>query len=167
MVEREEGLPAVIEATPLERRKGRIGYKYRRLAFLVSKGLDIKEMAKDLGLSESRVYRILQTKKEVLDEADRLASESFKESEKFMGTLLKKALEGLEEQLTSGTADERKFAIDKVLKFFQARGASDEKRSVVFNFGAGQQGGEQKSLNQVIIEERQRRGLPPLEEEED
>ena len=168
MTEKPKELPIQLEnKSALAHKKGKIGIKYQRIAFLVSKGgLSTKQIAADVNISESRLYKILETRQDVWDEINRLTVESFKGSERFVATLLEKALETLEDQLVSGTADERKFAIDRVLKFFQK---GDEKKTLIAQFfsGAGQTPDVGKRLDEIIIQKRRERGLPDFPAEED
>jgi hypothetical protein len=161
-------LPQLENKSALAHKKGKIGIKYQRIAFLVSKGgLSTKQIAEDVGISESRLYKILETRQDVWDEINRLTVESFKGSERFVATLLEKALASLEDQMVSGTADERKFAIDRVLKFFQK---GDDKKTLIAQFFGGGGAGTPdagRRLDEIILQKRRERGLPDFPAEED
>ncbi len=161
---RTKQLPMQLEAkvkTPLEQRRGKIGIKYRRVAFLASKGLTSAVIAKDVNLSVDRVEKILQ-RLDVFEEVKRHLKESFEGSERFKIVLLEKALVGLEEQLISGTPDQKKFAIAQILKLFQPVPGQEGNKTLIQQFfgegNASQDAG--KRLDEIILQKRRERGLP-------
>ena len=167
---RAQQLPMLETKTPLDHRKGKVGIKYKRIAYLASKGLVAEDIAKDVNLTVDRVYKILG-RGDVLEEANRFIRDSFKGSERFMVMLLDKALQALEDQILSGSSDEKKFAIDRVLKFFQAKGEGEKgNKTLIAQFFSGMKEGEQdagKRLDEIILQKRRERGLPDYPDPDD
>ena len=165
-MEKIKNLPAEIEKqSSLDMKKGRLGLKYKKIAFLASKGLKTPDIAEAVGLSEDRVYKILSSRQDVWDQANQFVFDSYKESERGMVDLLQKTVKTLEDQLLTGSPEDKRFAVDRILKFFQTK--SDEKgRPIIAQFITGQvqqsEGGEKpKSIDEMILEMRKQRGLPP------
>jgi hypothetical protein len=83
---------------------------------------------------------------------------------------LQQGLQKLEEMLSSSDEEKQFRAIDRIIRIFFARSGRNGSPIILQHFGIqanGDQQPAQKSLNEVIVEERKRRGLPPLEQEED
>jgi transcriptional regulator with XRE-family HTH domain len=136
----------------------------KRVADLAARGFSANRIAEKTGLTAKRVREILRNE-DVIKEICRITSEIFSEGDRHLAILYQKALTKLDEHLDSPNLEIQGKAIEKVLKFFQPKDV--EKRPLVAQFFGGEADRGMKSLNQVIIEERERRGLPPLEEEED
>jgi len=138
--------------------------RHQRVADLAARGFSTNRIAEETGLTAKGVREILRNEV-VIKEIGRITSEIFSEGDRHLASLYQKALTKLDEHLDSQNLEIQGKAIEKVLKFFQPKDV--ERRPLVAQFFGGEADRELKSLNQVIIEERKRRGLPPLGEEDD
>lgn len=170
MEERTKQLPMEIpeKKTQLDHRKGKIAVKYRKIAFLASKGLNSEDIGKEVNLSADRITKILQ-RDDVWEESKRLIRESFEGSEKMTIDLLNKALRVLDDLLLFGTPEEKRFAIDKTLRMFQAKDKGEGKTFInQFFSGVKEDSGDWgKRLDEIVIQKRRERGLPDYPDDND
>lgn len=162
-----EKLPEKIEEKPLlEKRKGLVGLRYQKIAELLSRGVDVKIVAEEVGITPKSLYTILQNKPEVIEEAYRLVKERHKQTDFLIVDLYRDALEKIQEHLHSGDLDAEEKAITKVLSLTKPPKDGEEVRPVVNQFfsGVSQESGkeekDEETLDEIIIRKRKERGLP-------
>ena len=168
MEEKTKQLPVQFEAKTLDHRKGKIAIKYRKIAFLASKGLTSEAIAKEVNLSVDRVTKIL-ARGDVWEESKRLLRESFEGSERFTIALLDKALRVLDDQLLMGTPEEKRFAIGQILKMFQAKQEGKGQTFITQFFSGIKDGGQDmgRRLDEIVLQKRRERGLPDYPDDND
>jgi hypothetical protein len=98
---------------------------------------------------------------EVATEINRITAERFQEADRLLVILYQKALTKLDQHLDSPNVKIQARAIDRVLKFYEPKDKRGRPLIAQFFAGAqGQQGGREKSFDEIILENRKQRGLP-------
>ena len=143
--------------------------RQRTIAAMIARGFSVKYVAKKLKMSESRIYHLLSDRDSVVNaEINRILNELFSASDRRLINLYDKALEKLDAMLSSSDEKKQFQAIDRIIRICFAR--SGRNGPIILQHFGAQANGEQrpqKSLAEVIIEERKRRGLSPLGDDDD
>ena len=150
--------------------KGKTKAKHRMIAELIARGFSVKEVAQQVNLSESQISHLLGDKESFVNtEISRILSNLFTENDRHLIDLYRRALQKLDNILSSSDEEKQFRAIDKIIKIFLTRSA---KNGVTIQqyFGVESQeeeGGEPKSIDEFIIRRRKERGLDKLHLDED
>jgi hypothetical protein len=154
--------------SPKPKIKGKIDPRHVKIAVLKCQGYSVKDISKEVGMSEDRIYHLLgDENSDVNTEIRRISNEAAEASNRHLSHLFRKALNKLDCMLESGD-DETKFrAIDRIIKIFSTM-VGKNGPSIQQNFGFQV---EKKSpieiIDDLIIKKRRERGLePPLPESE-
>jgi len=154
------------EVVPPGEVQGVTDVRQRTIAAMVARGFSVKYVAKKLKMSESRIYHLLSDRNsEVNAEINRILNELFSASDRRLTNLYNKALEKLDAMLTSSDEKKQFQAIDRIIRICFA--TSGKNGPIILQHFSGEKRPPKKSLDELIIEERVKRGLPPLEEDED
>ena len=154
--------------TPKPKIKGKIDPKHVKIAFLKCQGYSVKEISKEVGMSEDRVYHLLADENStVYTEMRRISNEVAEAANRHFSHLFRKVLQKLDIMLESGDDETIFRAIDRTLKIFSTM-VSKNGPSIQQNFGIQVENqSPPKNINELIIEQRRERGLePPLQESE-
>jgi hypothetical protein len=154
------------EAQPLKKKKrGAISLKYQKLAEMAARSFPVEIIAKELGMKEKNVYKLIEDNEEVWTEIQRIIASIFAEGDRMLASLRTKALIKLDEQLESPNPDLKDKAIDKILKLQPNYGGSIKEgdRTAIF-IGTGGRSGDSgvgmESVDDLILRMRRERGLP-------
>jgi hypothetical protein len=157
--------PPVVEL-PKEK-MGKLSLRHKLLASYAARCYPVSFIAKQLGLREQTVYRILEEDKDVWVEIDRIIVSMFREGDIMLANLRMNALKKLDEHLESESADIRDKAIDKILKCYDFSGGEGAKTLIANFYG---QGGKSElgvhTIDEVIIQRRKDRLLENKKKEE-
>jgi len=170
--EQKPNLPAEIEPEeekPTPRRKLRpVEVK---IAEMAARGWSPEEIAQEVHRTRDRVYNILKTD-EVWDYMKGIIRDTFSEGDRILVLLYKKAMKGLDDDLSSSNPDVRKAARDQVLKTVLSKiGALTDGERTQINFfqfmGGSKEGpGLIETMDDIILQKRKERGLPADDEDE-
>ncbi len=144
--------------------------RHELVAQLACRGLDAKSIAEQVRLSPKRVREILR-REEVIREITRITAEMFREVDYHLLCIYKKALVKLDEHLDSENLEIQDKAIEKVLRFFQPKGADTRGKPLINQFFSGgmQREGQDAGdrLDRIILQKRRERGLPDYPDPDD
>jgi hypothetical protein len=158
--------------------RGKLSIKYRKIAEMASRGWSVSLIAKEVGLTENRVYVILKENDQVWEYINQIIKDTFSEGDRILAALYKKAMIGIDEDLSSGDADVRIKTREQILKLWSSLSkAGEEGSGPQFNliqqfFSGGKGTGIVQSMDEIILQKRKERGLltqeePKQEDEED
>ena len=158
----DSNLPSITSPSPEsnDRVKGRIKTKHKKVAFLLSMGYPVSIVAKETGLSESRIYHLLSDKDSFVNfEINRILNETLRTRDLLIGNLYFEALRHLDKMLESPDIKERDEAIDQIINLVLARRARNGHPIVTQYFGVQSQGqqGSPESIDELIIRKRRER----------
>jgi AcrR family transcriptional regulator len=135
------------------------------IAELIAHGFAPKDVAKKVNLSESQIYHLLSDKDSFVNvETFRILNDLFAENDRHLIDLLSKALQKLDNMLSSSDEEKQFRAIDRIIKIFLSRSAKNPV-SIQQYFGIQTQDEKESQLNSVdelILQMRKERGLPLL-----
>lgn len=166
----EDGVLSPIEtpnlpAIPGKKRKGILSVKYRKIASLAVRGWSPVEIGRDVGVRPERISIILERDdvwEFVLEEIRGL----FSEGDRILASLYKKAMIGLDEDMSSTDPSVRRSAREQVLKLwgFGKNQPQDGEKNVSLIqqfFGGGVEGTKPliQSMDEIILQKRKERGL--------
>jgi hypothetical protein len=136
--------------------------RQKTIAALIARGFSVKDVAKKLKISESRIYHLFCEKNSLVnDEIYRILSEAFAASDRRLINLYDKALQKLDAMLSSPDEKKQCHAIDRIIKIYVAR-SSKNGLTIQQYFGIESQE-EIETVDQMILRMRKERGLPPPE----
>lgn len=156
-----ENLPDVIDvqSSPIKKiGTGAKAVKMKKLAELMARGWNVPQIAKELQLSTQHVYRLLN-RPEVCSEVNEIVSEKFKDGDRLLSFLYKKAMIKLDEDMESSIPEIRQEAIEKVLKCV---GYPKSKDGLTINQQINTGGGNVgliQDIDSIILQKRKERGL--------
>ena len=139
--------------------KGKTKAKHTMIAALIARGFPVKDVAEQVNLSESQIYHLLCDKDSFVNaEIFRILSELFAENDRHLIDLFSKALQKLDNMLSSSDEEKQFRAIDRIIKIFLARSA---KNAVTIQQYFGIESQEEKeTVDEMILRMRKERGLP-------
>jgi hypothetical protein len=159
----DSNLPSITSPSPEsnDRVKGRIKTKHKKVAFLLSMGYPVSIVAKETGLSESRIYHLLSDKDSFVNfEINRILNETLRTRDLLLGNLYFSILRHLDKMLESSDVKERDEAIDQIINLVLARRARNGHPLISQYFSVQSQGqGSSESIDDLIIRKRRERGL--------
>lgn len=129
------------------------------IAALIARGFPVKDVAQQVNLSESQIYHLLSDKDSFVNaEIFRILSELFTENDRHLIDLYNKALQKLDNMLSSSDEEKQFRAIDRIIRIFLARSA---KNAVTIKQYFGIESQEEKeTIDEMILRMRKERGLP-------
>lgn len=144
---------------PHRKIKGKTKAKHTMIAALIARGFSVKDVAQKVNLSESQIYHLLSDKDSFVNaEIFRMLSELFAENDRHLIDLFSKALQKLDNMLSSSDEEKQFRAIDRIIKIFLARSA---KNAVTIQQYFGIESQEEKeTVDEMILRMRKERGLP-------
>jgi len=145
---------------PPQKVKGKTKAKHRMIAELIAHGFPVKDVAKKVNLSESQIYHLLSAKDSFVNvEIFRILNDLFAENDRHLIDLLSKALQKLDNMLSSSDEEKQFRAIDRIIKIFLSR-SSKNPVSIQQYFGIESQEEEKETPDEMILRMRKERGLP-------
>lgn len=145
-----------------DRVKGRVKTKHKKVAFLLSMGYPVSIVAKETGLSESRIYHLLSDKDSFVNsEINRILNETLRTRDLLLGNLYHNILRHLDRMLESGDVKERDEAIDQIINLVMGKRTRNGHPLISQYFSVQSQGkqGSPESIDDLIIRKRRERGL--------
>lgn len=145
-----------------DRVKGRVKTKHKKVAFLLSMGYPIPIVARETGLSESRIYHLLSDKDSFVNsEINRILNEKLRTHDLMVGNLYFAALRHLDEMLESSDAKERDEAIDHIINLVMGKRMRSGHSLILQYFGFQPQGkqGPPESIDDLVIQKSKERLL--------
>ena len=142
--------------------KGRVKSKHKRVAALLSMGLPVPLVAKETGLSESRIYHLLSDKNSFVNsEMNRVTEETLKTRNALLLNLYLEVLHHLDAMLESGDDKERDLAIDTILDLVLSRRGRNGQSFISQHFNFQSQGnqGNPETVDEWIIQKSKEREL--------
>jgi AcrR family transcriptional regulator len=144
--------------------------RQRTIAALIARGFSVKYVAKKLKMSESRIYHLLSDKNSLVNaEIARILGELFAGNDRRLINLYGKALQKLDNMLSSSDEEKQFRAIDRIIKIYLTRSA---KNAVTIQQYFGIESQEEKqdkpeTFDEIILRMRRERGLPDFPAPED
>lgn len=166
-------LPAKIEESKEERKKGKLSIKYRTVAEYAARGYPVEIISKMSGVKVTTVYALLEKNELVWEEINRILAGIFSEGDRILANLYIKALYKLDDQLSSTNPEIYGKAVEKIVKMYgdRAGSKSGEKPSILQFFGSvggrpeiGQGPLIEGGIDQLILKKRKERGLENSDE---
>ena len=150
--------------------KGKVDARYKMIADLICQGGSTKDVSEKMKMPKDRIYHLLADKNSPVNvEIRRILTERREANDRRQMDLYTKALQKLDEMLSSSDEEKQLQAIDRIIKIYFTR--VDKNAPVIQqNFGLSEE--EKKKIflqyaDEMIIEKRRERGLePPLQESE-
>jgi hypothetical protein len=142
--------------------KGRVKTKHKKVAALLSIGSPISIVAKETGLSESRIYHLLSDKDSFVNsEINRIINETLRTRDLLLGNLYYNILRHLDKMLESPDVKERDEAIDQIINLVMGKRTRSGHPiiSQYFNLQSQGQQGSPESIDELIIRKRRERDL--------
>lgn len=143
--------------------------KHRLIGDLASRGWTAQMISKELHVHYKTVMEVLK-REEVIEYTNIIVRNLFLDADRLLINLFMKALIILDQQLDSTDPGLRDKALDRILNFFQTKGADAKGRPLIAQFFSGMQQEDQdvgNRLDRIILEKRRQRGLPDFPAEED
>jgi len=132
-----------------DRVKGRVKTKHKKVAFLLAMGYPIPIVAKETGLSESRIYHLLSDKYSFVNsEINRILNENLRTHDLILGNLYFEALHHLDKMLESSNMKERDEAIDHIINLVIGK-RTRSGHSLISKYFGFQPHGKQGSLDSI------------------
>ena len=161
--------PTSTSGTYAGKPKGRIQVRYLKVAALIARGFPISFVAKEAGLSETRIYHLLADPDSFVNqEVHRILNELFASNDRTLLNLYLKVLVKLDEDLSSDDSDVRSKAIDQVIKVYLTRTGKSGNPTIAQYINVSGQGTTDclTNIDQLVIQRRKERGLPLTWEDE-
>lgn len=142
--------------------QGKTDIRQMTIAAMIARGFSVKYVAKKLKISESRIYHLLSEKDSLVNtEIHRILKELFAGNDRHLINLYNKALQKLDNMLSSYDEEKQCRAIDRIIKIYLSRSA---KNAVTIQQYFGIQPQDEKDLikdiDDLILKMRKERGLP-------
>ena len=164
-----------VETQPLRRKK--LSVRNMRIAELAARGWSPEEIAREVGRSRERIYEILKTD-DVWEYIKDVIRDTFSEGDRILAYLYKKAMKGLDIDLSSSDPEVRQAARADIFKqwgYGRDKVVSSGEKAHISLFQQifmGREGAPTgsiiESIDDIILQKRKERGLPlePEDEEE-
>lgn len=137
--------------------------KHRLIGDLASRGWTAQMISKELRVHYKTVMEVLK-RKEVVEYINISVTNLFLEADRLLLNIFVKSLRIIDQQLDSPDPEVKDRAVDKILKFLQPRGTGEKGKPLIgmfFSSTPEQEGEKRKTIDEVILEMRRKRGLPP------
>jgi hypothetical protein len=174
-----ENLPCRNGVSPLSNGNGdrdkfldlmkRLKPKHRLIGDLASRGWTAQMISKELHIHYKTVMEVLK-REEVIEYTNIVVRNLFLDADRLLINLFMKALITLDQQLDSTDPGVKDKAVDRILGFFQTKVADTRSKPLINQFFSGMQKGNEdlgKRLDEIVIQKRIERGLPPLPDPDD
>ena len=138
---------------------GKTKARQTKIAALIARGDSVKEVARKVNMSESRIYHLLSENDSFVNvEINRILNELFAVTDRYLINLYSKALQKLDAMLSSSDEEKQYRAMDRIIKMFFARTA---KNSTIQQYFCAHPQSQQLgfSIDEVILSRRKERGL--------
>lgn len=160
----DSNLPLLASPSPErdDRVTGRIKTKHKRVAFLLAMGYPVPIVAKETGLSESRIYHLLSDSDSFVNsEINRILNETLRTRDLLLGNLYYNILRHLDMMLESSDVKERDEAIDQIINLVMGKRTRSGHPIISQYFGVQPQGkqGSPESIDALIIQKSKERVL--------
>jgi AcrR family transcriptional regulator len=161
----------VSAVTPPWEVQGVTEVRQRTIAAMIARGFSVKQVAKKLKMSESRIYHLLSDRDSAVNaEINRILNELFAASDRRLINLYNKALQKLEDLLSSSDEEKQFRAIDRIIRIIFARSSRNGPSITLQHFGIQaneEQQNREKRLDEIVLQKRRERGLPDFPDEND
>ena len=159
----DSALPVTI---PNVKINGKTKARQAKIAALIARGDSVKDVAKKVNMSESRIYHLLSEKDSFIKaEISRILNELFASNDRYLINIFRKVLLKLDTMLSSSDEEKQYRAIDRIIKTYFTRTA---KNAIIQQYFSGQpQPQQEETLDDIIRENRKERGLPIPNYDED
>lgn len=149
--------------------KGKVDAKYKMIADLICQGDSPKDVSEKMKMSKDRIYHLLNDKNSpVKAEITRILTERFEANDRRLIDLYTKALQKLDEMLSSSDEEKQLPAIDRIIKIYSTRSGKNGSPIIQQNFALSEEEIMKiipQYIDKLIIAKRRERGLePPLQE---
>jgi hypothetical protein len=147
---------------PPQKVKGKTKAKHTMIAALIARGDSVKDVAKHVKMSESRIYHLLSDEDSFVSaEITRILNELFASNDRHLINIYRKVLQKLDTMLSSSEEEKQYRAIDRIIKIYFTRTA---KNAIIQQYFGGQPQPQQiVNVDDIIVKMRKERGLswPP------
>ena len=143
--------------------------KHRLIADLASRGWTAQMISKELHVHYKTVMEVLK-REEVIEYTNIVVRNLFLDADRLLINLFVKSLITLDQQLDSTDPGVKDKAVDRILNFFQSKGADTRGKPLINQFFSGMQQGNEdvgRRLDEIILQKRLERGLPPFPDPQD
>jgi len=156
-------LPIDSSSTPPSQKQSLPKMRQMAIAAMIARGLSVKYVAKKLKISESRIYHLLNNKNSLVNaEINRILNDLFAATDRRLMILYDKALQKLDDMLSSSDEEKQYRAMDRIIKMFFGRTA---KNAIIQQYFCAHPQSQQLGFNvdELILQKRIERGLekPP------
>jgi len=144
--------------TPNAKINGKTKARQTKIAALIARGDSVKDIAKKVNMSESRIYHLLSEKDSFVNaEINRILNELFASNDRHLINIYRKALLKLDAMLSSSDEENQYRAIDRIIKIYFTRTA---KNAIIQQYFGGQPQTEkpEPSMDEIILQKRKERG---------
>jgi len=147
-------LPADPSCTPNTKTQKISEIRQKTIAALLAGGSSVKDVAKELKISESRIYHLFSDKNSLVKaEISRICSEASAARDRTLINLFDKALQKLDAMLSSPDEEKQYRAIDRIIKMYSARSSKND-------VSIQQYFGPPETMDDIIRRKQEERGLP-------
>ena len=147
-------LPADPSCTPNAKTQKISEIRQKDIASMIAGGFTIKDIAKKLKISESRIYHLRCDKNSLVNaEISRIRNEASAASDRSLINLFDKALQKLDAMLSSPDEEKQCRAIDRIIKMYSARSSKND-------VSIQQYFGPPETMDDIIRRKQEERGLP-------
>lgn len=154
-------------STPNAQTQGIPKIRQKTIAAMIARGFSPKYIAKKLKMSESRIYHLLSKKDSSINgEINDILNQLFATTDRQLINLYSKALQKLDDMLSSSDEEKQYRAMDRIIKIFFARTA---KNAIIQQYFCADPRSQQVGFNidEFILNRRKERGLDKLHVDED
>lgn len=147
----------------------RLKPKHRLIGDLASRGWTAQMISKELHIHYKTVMEVLK-REEVIEYTNIVVRSLFSDVDRLLINLFMKSLIILDQQLDSTDPGVKDKAVDRILGFFQAKGADTRSKPLINQFFSGMQQGNEdlgRRLDEIVLQKRRERGLPDYPDDED
>ena len=138
--------------------KGKTRVRQTKIAALIAQGDSVKDIAKKVNISESRIYHLLSDKDSFVNaQTNRILNEIFASNDRHLINTYRKALLKLDAMLSSSDEEKQYRAIDRIIKIYFTRTAKNA--NIQQYFGGQPQSQQLESMDDIILKMRNERGL--------
>jgi transcriptional regulator with XRE-family HTH domain len=128
---------------------------------MIARGFRVKYVAKKLNITESRIYHLLNDKNSPVNaEINRILNDLFATTDRRLMILYDKALQKLDDMLSSSDEEKQYRAMDRIIKMFFGRTA---KNAIIQQYFCAHPLSQQlgSDIDALIMQKRRDRGLEP------
>ena len=154
-------------STPNAQTQGIPKIRQKTIAAMIARGFSPKYIAKKLKMSESRIYHLLSEKDSSINsEINDILNQLFATTDRQLINLYSKALQKLDDMLSSSDEEKQYRAMDRIIKMFFARTA---KNAIIQQYFCADPRSQQVGFNvdEFILNRKKERGVDKLHLDED